>query len=101
MTDLTGAARPAAYASPLELVLRAIGFGLLVLAAVAAVITAGEWWTAGLALAGKAAAAAGLVVSVLALLDDGHARSWRSDRAVAAGLAILAVALIGLALGLA
>jgi hypothetical protein len=100
MSYPAGTARSTADVSPLEFVLRAIVFGLLVLGAVAAVVTAGTWWAAGIAVVGKLAAIAGLVVSVLALLREDQARSWRASRIVAAGLAATSIVAIVLAVTL-
>ena len=100
MSRSTGAARPAPYAPPLEFAARATAFGLLAIAAVAAAIVSGAWWATLIAICGLACAVAGIVVSVLALLDDRGARSWRSSRAVAGLLGALAIAAILAALTL-
>jgi hypothetical protein len=97
MSHSAGMARAGVEASPLEFVLRAIGFGLLVLVAAAAVVTAGTWWAAAIALFGKAAAVAGIVVSVLPLLSDDQARSWRASRTAAGVLAATSIVSIVLA----
>src|SRR4051794_5668589 len=63
-------AAPIAYPSPGEFLTRAIVFGLLVVAGIAAIVLAGAWWAACIAAVGLLLAVAGLVVSVVALLGD-------------------------------
>lgn len=65
-------AAPIAYPSPAEFVARAVAFGLLVVA--------------------------GLVASIMALLSEEQAASWRASRPVALTLAALSVAAIVAAL---
>jgi hypothetical protein len=100
MSHSPGAARPAPEAPPLELAARATIFGLLATGAVAAAIISGAWWGTLIALGGLAAAVAGIVVSVLALLDDGDAQSWRSSRSLALLLGAISIAAILAALTL-
>jgi hypothetical protein len=80
------------YPSSTEFVVRVIAFGVLVIAAVAAIVLAGAWWAASIAVAGKLLAAAGLVVSVLALMSDEQAASWRASRRTAVTLGALSAA---------
>jgi len=80
---------PVAFPSPAEFVARAIVFGALVVAGIAAIVLAGAWWTA--LIAALLAAVAGLVVSVLALLIDEQAVHRRASRPTALGLAALSV----------
>jgi hypothetical protein len=91
-------AAPIAYPSPTEFVARAIAFGLLVVAGIAAIVIAGAWWAACIAAAGLLCAVAGLVVTVLALLSDAQAASWRVSRRVALALGALSVLAIVVAL---
>jgi hypothetical protein len=100
MSHSARAARPAVDVSPTEFVLRAVFFGLLALAAVWAALESGTWWGAAIALLGKAFAVAGIVVSVLALLNDEQAESWRSSRSLAAVLGAAAIAAIVLSVTL-
>jgi hypothetical protein len=89
---------PIVSASPAEFVGRAIAFGLLAVAGIAAIVIAGAWWASCIGAVGLMCAMAGLVVSVLALLDEDHAASRRAGRPVALGLAALSVAAIAVAL---
>ncbi len=89
---------PIVYPSPAELVGRGIAFGLLAVAAIAAIVIAGAWWASLIGAVGLLCAMAGLVVSVLALLDEDQVASWRASRPVALGLATLSVAAIVVAL---
>jgi hypothetical protein len=98
MSEIAGTPRHAVQASPGDFLIRAIVFGLLAVGAVAAVVTAGSWWAAGIALLGKLAAGAGIVVSVLALLREDQARSWRASQTVALVLAGISAAAIGISL---
>jgi hypothetical protein len=85
---------PIAYPSPAEFVTRAVVFGLLVVAGIAAIVLAGAWWAACIGAAGLLLAVAGLVVSVLALAGEEHAASWRASRPAAlalAGLSVIAI----------
>jgi hypothetical protein len=91
-------AAPIAYPSPAEFLARAIAFGLLVVAGIAAIVVAGAWWAACIAAAGLLLAAAGLVFSVLALLSDDQTASWRSSRGTAVMLGTLSVVAIVVAL---
>jgi hypothetical protein len=84
--------------SPAELLGRATAFGLLAVAGIAAIVIAGAWWASCIAALGLLCAMAGLVVSVLALLDENQPASWRDSRPVALGLATLSVAAIVVAL---
>jgi hypothetical protein len=87
-------AAPIVSASPAEFVARAIAFGLLVIAGIAAIVIAGAWWAACIAAVGLLAAVAGVVVTVLALVSDEHAASWRASRRAALVLGALSVAAI-------
>jgi hypothetical protein len=89
---------PIVYPSPAEFVGRAIAFGLLAVAGIAAVVIAGAWWASCIAAVGLLSAMAGLVVSVVALLDEDQAASRRASRPVALGLASLSIAAIVVAL---
>jgi hypothetical protein len=89
---------PIVYPSPAEFVGRAITFGLLAVAGIAAIVIAGAWWASCIGAVGLLCAMAGLVVSVLALLDEDQPASWRASRPVALGLATLSVAAIVVAL---
>jgi hypothetical protein len=89
---------PIASPSPGEFVARAIAFGLLVVAGIAAIVVAGAWWAACIAAAGLLFAVDGLVVTVLALLDDDQAASWRTSRRVALALGVLSIVAIVVAL---
>jgi hypothetical protein len=91
-------AAPIAYPSPGEFVARAIAFGLLVVAGIAAIVLAGAWWTACIAAAGLLLAVAGLVGSVLALLGDEPSASWRASRPLALALGALSAVAIVVAL---
>jgi hypothetical protein len=85
------AASPIATPTPGELVARAVAFGALVIAGIAAIVIAGAWWAACIAAVGLLLAVAGLIDVVFALLgDDPAARTWASRR-VALALAALAV----------
>jgi hypothetical protein len=87
-------ATPITVPSPTEFVARAIVFGLLVVAGIAAIVEAGAWWAACIAAVGLLLAVAGLLVSVLALLDDERASLSRSSRPIAVavgGLSVLAI----------
>jgi hypothetical protein len=74
-----------------DLVARAVAFGMLVIAGIAAIVIAGAWWAACIAAAGLMLAVAGLIDVVLMLLGDAAARPWASRR-VALALGALAVA---------
>ncbi|MCW3014852.1 MAG: hypothetical protein JWO02_1944 [Solirubrobacterales bacterium] len=89
---------PVVYPSPAEFVGRASAFGLLAVAGIAAIVIAGAWWASCIAAVGLLCAMAGLLVSVLALLDEDQAASWRASRPVALDLATLSVAAIVVAL---
>jgi hypothetical protein len=89
---------PIAYPPPAEFVARAVAFGLLVVAGIAAIVLAGAWWTACIAAAGLLLAVAGLVVSILALLSDEPSASWRASRSAALLLGALAIVAIVVAL---
>jgi hypothetical protein len=87
-----------AYPSAMEFVARAIVFGLLVVAAIAAIVLAGAWWTACIAAAGLLLAIAGFVVSVLGLFGDQRAMTRRASRSTALALAALSIVTIVAAL---
>jgi hypothetical protein len=89
---------PIVSPSPAEFAGRAIVFGLLAVAGIAAIVIAGAWWASCIGAVGLLGAMAGLVVSVLALLDEDQAASWRASRRVALGLATVSVAAIVVAL---
>ena len=89
---------PIVFPSPAELVGRAIAFGLLAVAGIAAIVIAGAWWASCIGAVGLLCAMAGLVVSVLTLLDEDQPASWRASRPVALGLATLSVAAIVVAI---
>jgi hypothetical protein len=91
-------AGPVAVPAPGEFLVRAILFGLLAVAGIAGVVIAGAWWASLIALAGLGFALTGVLISVLALLSDDHARAWRSSRTVAVAIAALSVAAIAMAL---
>jgi uncharacterized membrane protein len=82
-------AGPIAYPSPVEFLARAIAFGLLVVAGIAAIVLAGAWWAACIAAVGLLLAVAGLVVSVVALLGEERSslRSASRPAAIALGAA--------------
>jgi hypothetical protein len=86
------------FPPPSEFVARAITFGLLVVAGIAGIVLAGAWWTACIAAAGLLVAAAGLVISIVALLSDEQARSWQASRLAALVLAALSIAAIVVAI---
>jgi uncharacterized membrane protein HdeD (DUF308 family) len=95
------AASPSATPTPTpgELVARAVAFGVLVIAGIAAIVIAGAWWAACIAVVGLLLAVAGLIDVVFALVgDDSAARAWASRRVVLA-LGALAVAAYVVALG--
>jgi hypothetical protein len=83
---------------PTEFVARAIAFGLLIVAGIAAIVLAGAWWAACIAAAGLLLAVAGLVVSILALLGDEPSASWRASRRTALALGALSIVAIVAAL---
>lgn len=89
---------PVGYPSPVEFVARAIAFGLLVIASIAAIVLSGAWWAACVAAAGLLLAIAGLVVSILALLSDEQALSWRASRSTELALGVLSIVAIMAAL---
>ena len=89
---------PLIHPPPEEFVARAIAFGLLVVAGIAAIVLAGAWWAACIAAAGLLLAVGGLVVSVLALLSDEPVTAWRASRPVALAHGALAIAAIVVAL---
>jgi hypothetical protein len=76
--------------TPGELVARAVAFGMLVIAGIAAIVIAGAWWAACIAAAGLLIAVAGLI-DMFMLLGDAATRPWASRR-VALALGALAVA---------
>jgi hypothetical protein len=85
------AASPIATPTPGELVARAVAFGALVIAGIAAIVIAGAWWAACIAAVGLLLAVAGLIDVAFALLGDEPAmRTWASRR-VALALGALAV----------
>ena len=88
-------AEPIAFPSPGEFLARAIAFGLLVVAGIAAIVLAGAWWAACIAAVGLLLAVAGLVVSVVALLGEGERSSLRSASRPAA-IALGAAAVIAI-----
>jgi hypothetical protein len=88
----------ASYPPPAEFVARAVAFGMLVVAGIAAIVVAGAWWAACIAAAGLLLAIGGLVISVLALLSDEQAASWRASRRVALMHGALAIAAIVIAI---
>lgn len=93
------AASPIATPTPGELAARAVAFGALVIAGIAAIVIAGAWWAACIAAVGLLLAVAGLIEVVLALLgDDLAAPAWASRR-VALALGALAIAAYVVALG--
>jgi hypothetical protein len=77
--------------TPGELVARAVAFGMLVIAGIAAIVLAGAWWAACIAAVGLLLAVAGLIDVVFMLFGDAAARPWAS-RSVALALGALAVA---------
>jgi hypothetical protein len=89
---------PITYPSPEEFVIRAIAFGLLMVAGIAAIVLAGAWWAACIATAGLLFAVAGLVVSVLVLLSDEQATPRRASRPIALRLGALSLLAIVVAL---
>lgn len=91
-------AAPIAFTSPVEFLARAIAFGMLVVAGIAAIVVAGAWWASCIAAAGLLLAVAGLVVSIVALLAGEHPSSWRASRSTALTLGVLSVAAIVAAL---
>jgi hypothetical protein len=91
-------AAPIPYPSPAEFVARAVAFGLLVIAGIAAIVIAGAWWASCIAAVGLLFAVAGLVVTILALLSDEQPATRRAGRPVALALGALSVAAIVAAL---
>jgi hypothetical protein len=91
-------AAPTAVPSPAEFLGRAIAFGLLVVAGIAAIVVAGAWWASCIAAAGLLLAVAGLVVSIVALLAGEQPSSWRASRSTALTVGVLSVAAIVVAL---
>lgn len=91
-------AGPIAYSSPVEFLARAVAFGLLMVAGIAAIVLAGAWWASCIAAAGLLLAVAGIVVSILALLSHEQPMSWRASRATAVTLGALSIVAIVAAL---
>jgi hypothetical protein len=79
--------------TPVELAARAVVFGLLVVAGIAAIVVAGAWWLSLIGALGLLLAVTGLVMAVVALLGDRRAGS----RALAVALAVGAVAACAIA----
>jgi hypothetical protein len=77
--------------TPGELVARAVAFGMLVIAGIAAIVIAGAWWAACIAAAGLLLAVAGLIDVVFMLFSDAATPPW-ANRRVALALGALAVA---------
>jgi hypothetical protein len=84
--------------TPGELVARAVAFGVLVIAGIAAIVIAGAWWAACIAAVGLLLAVAGLIDVVFALLGDDPAARALASRRVALALGALAVAAYVIAL---
>ena len=89
---------PIPYPSPAEFLARAVAFGMLVVAAIAAIVLAGAWWASCIAALGLLLAVAGLVTTIMALLGDEQATPRRASRPVALALALLSAAAIVAAL---
>lgn len=85
---------PFDYPSGEEFVLRAVTFGVLVVASIASIVLAGSWWAACIAAGGLMLAVVGLLVSLLALLSDEQAASWRASRPTALVLSLLSLAMV-------
>jgi uncharacterized membrane protein len=88
-------AAPIAYRSPGEFLARAVAFGLLVVAGIAAIVLAGAWWAACIGAVGLLLAVAGLVVSVVALLGEERSSLRGASRPAAMALgAASAIAIV-------